>query len=143
MSHDGTVTPMQEELPQEKEELIQALLLYGSTRGAAKQLNISERTAWRWQSDPLFKRRYKEERLARFERSVAIAQQTSEQLVSMLVEIAADKENNVFARITAIARALEHAERGAVIDHEERLQEIEHQLQERAGTPAAVRRLAS
>src|SRR5947209_14912875 len=79
MSHDGTVTPMQEELPQEKEELIQALLLYGSTRGAAKQLNISERTAWRWQSDPLFKRRYKEERLARFERSVAIAQQTSEQ----------------------------------------------------------------
>jgi phage terminase small subunit len=114
-----------------QQKFLDELIRTGSVTRAAAEAGVSQPTAWRYQQLPEFKREYRKARLSMVERSFAVAQHTSAAIMQILFDIARDDEQPVFARIAACNALRDHAVRGVeVVDHEERLAEVEAQLKE-------------
>ena len=117
-------------MDRKKELVIAALLTSSNVREAAKAARISERTLWRWLSDPDFMENFRAAKAGILHESMNTLRQGCQAAASALVSIASDTDAPVAARVTAARSVLEfnltaHAMESEM-ENEIRLKRLEH-----------------
>ncbi len=107
--HGRTVTPKQE-------ALIAALLAAPTIQAAAKAAGVPERTAHRWLHEEAFTTAYMRARRDALRQATARLTRASSAVVSVLLQIAADKDASAAARVTACRTVLEFAYRAEELE---------------------------
>lgn len=109
-----------------KELAISALLANSTITRAAAQAGISERTIRRWMRDPVFVRRYREERTRTLEATTNLLRKESVRAVRTLASIAGNSRAPVTARVSAARAIVELTFKGVELhDLEERIGQLE------------------
>lgn len=105
---------------------IETLLREPTTRAAAATAGVSEKTLWRWLSDPAFARAYREARSRLLESTLTTLQAASVEAVKVLQEVMNGYEVQPAARVSAARAVLDFALKGREqIELEERLRALE------------------
>jgi hypothetical protein len=109
-----------------KEDAIVALLSQRSVDDAARFINVTPRTLYRWMKDPEFDAAYRVARRAAFGQSVARLQQASGAAVSTLLKIMVDPNAPASTRVRAADSVLGHTAKAIELDDiEARLSDLE------------------
>ncbi len=110
-----------------------ALLAAPTVAEAAQASNVSERTAWRYLSDPAFQIEYRAARREVTQHTIMRLQSDSTHAAKVLRDIADDTTAPASARVTACRVIIEQAFKGAEMrDLAEDVEEIKRMLGERA-----------
>ena len=108
------------------DEIITALMLQGSIRGAAAQLGIRERTIYERQKKPEFKALYRKARGDMLRLATAKVQKYTNAAIDVTLSIMADKQTNPAIRLqaaqTILSTGMKLTEQMDVI---ERLEELD------------------
>jgi hypothetical protein len=114
-----------------KEEAIVALLSQRSVDDAARALNVTPRTLYRWMKDPEFDAAYRLARRAAFGQSVARLQQMSTAAVTTLGKIMIDPNAPASTRARCADSILNHSAKAIELDDiEARLSALERTTDE-------------
>ncbi len=117
-------------LTPKQEALIVALLAAPTIQEAAKAAGVPERTAHRWLHEEAFTTAYMHARRDALRQATARLTRASSAVVSVLLQIAADKDASAAARVTACRTVLEFAYRAEELeDLAARLAALEHQME--------------
>ena len=106
---------------------IVALLTSATIQGAAQEAGISERQIHRWlANDPAFDAAYRRARWRATQQAIARLQQVSSAAVTVLISIAADKQQPASSRVAAASKLLDVALKSVEIEElEARLTALE------------------
>jgi hypothetical protein len=114
------------ELTKKQEEAILALLTNRSVEDAARAVNITPRTLYRWLNEPLFDKAYRKARRDSFGQGTARLQQASNAAVSSMLKIMVDPNTPASTRLRAADLVLTHGAKAIEIeDVEARVTELE------------------
>jgi hypothetical protein len=123
----GNVT----ELRPKQQEAILALLTTGNVEQAARAVNITPRTLYRWQQEPLFNKAYRKARRDAFGQGTARLQQASGAAVSTVLKIMLDPHTAASTKLRAAELVLTHGAKAIEIeDVEARVSELERAAEE-------------
>ena len=116
-------------LSRKQEEAIVALLNQRTVDEAARVVDISSRTLYRWLKQPAFAAAYREARHEVYGQSIARLQQMSPAAVSTLAKIMVDPNAPAASRVRAADCVLERAGRATEFeDYEARLAIVEQSV---------------
>ena len=124
--HSIAMVSAEENFGRRKEMAIAALMANVTLAKAAAQAHISERTLRRWMRDPIFSRRYRDERTRVLGEVTNCLRQQSLKAVRILGCIAGSSRAPAGARVTAARAIIELSFRGTELHElEERITELE------------------
>jgi hypothetical protein len=117
---------MAEKLSGKQAQALSALLTEATVEAAAGKAQVSQRTLYRWLSDPIFTGAYREARRKAVGQAIARLQHASADAVTALRSVMNDAEAPAPARVNAAKAVLELAVRVVELeDLETRVQELE------------------
>ncbi len=120
-----------DKLGSKKEAAILALLSQRNIEEAARSIDVSPRTLYRWLQDPDFNAGYRAARRAAFSQSAARLQQMCSAAVTTLGKVMVDPNTPVASRVRAADSVLDHAAKSLQIeDIEARVSELERAAQQ-------------
>ncbi len=103
-----------------------ALLSESTIAAAATKAGVAERTLYGWLQEPAFSEEYRRLRREAIGQAMARLQQVSSGMVSVLIQLAADKHTPPSVRFQAAAKVLELCVKWIETeDHEQRLAALE------------------
>ena len=109
-----------------QQEAILALLTNGTVEQAARAVNITPRTLYRWLQEPLFNKAYRKARRDAFGQGTARLQQASGAAVSSILKIMVDQHAPASTKLRAAELVLTHGAKAIEIeDVEARVTELE------------------
>lgn len=117
------------EKPRKREIVIEALLSEATLEAAARRSKISSRTIRRWLRDEDFVAQYRQARRQLFDSAVGRLVALTEQAIRRLSEILHDEHATTSSVLAACRIVLERAFAAQQIDLEERLEQIERELE--------------
>jgi transposase-like protein len=108
-SEAGTLDP-------KKEAAIAALLTQRNVEEAARSIDISPSTLFRWLKEPYFHAAYLEARRAGYTQSIARLQQATGAAVSTLLKVMVDPSTPAATKVRAAHSVLEHSAKAIEIE---------------------------
>ncbi len=118
-------------LKPKQEKLLLAMLTQPNLTKAIEEAGISKKTAYKYQSDPVFKTEYLKQRKEIMSRVTGLLQQASADGVKILYDIAKDTNQPAHARVQAVRTILEYAYKGIELEEiQTRLEEVERRLED-------------
>jgi hypothetical protein len=108
----GNVT----ELRPKQQEAILALLTTTNVEQAARAVNITPRTLYRWQQEPAFDKAYRKARRDAFGQGAARLQQASGAAVSSILKIMVDQHAAASTKLRAADMVLTHGAKAIEIE---------------------------
>jgi|ERR1700733_1208808 len=108
----GNVT----KLKPKQEDAIIALLSNRTVEDAARAVNITPRTLYRWQQEPAFDAAQLKARRAGYGRSIARLQHASGIAVSVLLKVMGDPATPASVKVRAVDSVLSHAAKAIEIE---------------------------
>ena len=103
-------------LTQKQELFLAALLTAPGIEAAAKQVDISATTAWRWMRTPAFQQQYRESKREVVQHAVTLLQQFATTAVGTLASVMTDRTAPSSSRVAAARTVLELSLRGVELD---------------------------
>jgi transposase-like protein len=114
-----------------KEEAIVALLSQRSVDEAARSINITPRTLYRWMKEPEFDAAYRAAKRAAYGQSIARLQQASSAAVTTLLKLMVDQNVPASTRARCADSVLGHTVKAIELDDiQGRLAELERATEE-------------
>jgi hypothetical protein len=109
-----------------KEKAIIALLQNPTVRDAAEQLQIAERTLWRWLQEDPFRECYLRARREAFSQAMNLLQQYLGEAVMVLREVMNNQESSDSSKVNAAKAIIETGFKAVeLVDLENRITELE------------------
>lgn len=119
------------ELKPKQQEAILALLTTPNLEQAARAVNITPRTLYRWQQEPAFAKAFRKARRDAFGQGAARLQQASSAAVSTMLKIMLDQHTAASTKLRAAALVFTHGAKAIEIeDVEARVSELERAAEE-------------
>ena len=119
------------ELRPKQEEAILALLTTANVEQAARAVNITPRTLYRWQQEPVFDKAYRRAQRMAFRQGTARLQQASGAAVSSILKIMLDPQAPASTKLRAAELVLTFGAKAIEIeDLEARVAELERAAEE-------------
>ena len=113
-------------LGRKQEDAVIALLVHRNVEEAAKAINISAKSIYRWLKHPEFAKAYRAARRAAYSQSVARLQQASSAATTTLLKLMVDPAVPPAARLRAVDLVFTHGAKALEIeDIEARVSELE------------------
>lgn len=109
-----------------KEKAIIALLQNPTVRDAAEQLQIAERTLWRWLQEEPFRQCYLSARREAFSQAMSLLQQYIGEAVNVLRKVMNNQDTTDSAKVNAAKAIIETGFKAVeLVDLESRITELE------------------
>ena len=118
-------------LGRKKEEAVLALLSQRNAEEAARAINVTPRTLYRWLQEPHFSAAYREARRSAFSQAVARLQTMTTAAVSTLGKVMVDQAAPAASRVRAASSVLDFAAKAIELeDLEARLSALEQSVED-------------
>ncbi len=109
-----------------------ALLAHGTVEAAYEAAGVSKSTMWRFLQDKAFQTRYRAARRQMVESAIGQLQAVCTKAVTVLIEVAEDKQASASARVSAARTIIEQSLRAVELeDLAERVERLEGLLEQK------------
>jgi DNA-binding MurR/RpiR family transcriptional regulator len=126
--------PSDEKLSPKQEAALVALLAHGTVEAAYEAAGVSKSTMWRFLQEPSFQARYRAMRRQLVESAIGQLQADCTKAVTVLREVAEDREAPASARVSAAKTIIEQSLRAVELeDLSERVERLEELLEQKEG----------